>query len=252
MNVSVDENDVEALDADPTSLVTRAFALLGAFRTQPVIGVSELARRTGLPRTTVHRLASQLLDVGALSRVGVKYRLGPTLFELGNLHYPPRMRETLQPFLDDLQRVTEGDVGLLELVGRDTIVLQAARARKSTSTLMKLGSRMPASSCVGGQVLVAFNTSRPTRRQTEIRSSGFAVDQGAAESDRTSIAAPVANRRGRVLGALMVSVPTKSLGDNLNRFVNVTTTFARTLTHAGGTADIDFLALAPAKSTATP
>ena len=91
--------NANAEDYEPVGLVTRAFEILGAFRSQPVLGVSELARRTGLPRTTVHRLANQLVEVGALGRVNTRFRLGPTLFELGNLHYPPKIRETLQPFM---------------------------------------------------------------------------------------------------------------------------------------------------------
>ena len=69
-------------------------------------GVSDLARTTGLPRTTVHRVVNQLVDVGALGRVGTRYRLGPTLVELGNLHYPAKLRDSLDPFLSDLQRLT--------------------------------------------------------------------------------------------------------------------------------------------------
>ena len=239
-------------DADPASLVTRAFVLLGAFRSQPVLGVSELARRTGIPRTTVHRLANQLLEVGALSRVGARFRLGPTLFELGNLHYPPKMRETLQPFLDDLQQLSGGDVGLLEPAGRDVIVIQASRARQSTSKLVKLGTRMPAASCIGGHVLLAFNSGRASRRSDEIRANGYALDRGVAEPGRNVVAAPVANRQGRVLGALMVSVPITADDDDLGRVVNATLSFARTLTFAGQTAEVDFLAQARPKVTSPP
>ena len=239
-------------DADPASLVTRAFVLLGAFRSQPVLGVSELARRTGIPRTTEHRLANQLLEVGALSRVGARFRLGPTLFELGNLHYPPKMRETLQPFLDDLQQLSGGDVGLLEPAGRDVIVIQASRARQSTSKLVKLGTRMPAASCIGGHVLLAYNSGRASRRSDEIRSNGYALDRGVAEPGRNVVAAPVANRQGRVLGALLVSVPITSDEDDFERVVNATLAFARTLTFAGQTAEVDFLAQARPKASTPP
>jgi DNA-binding IclR family transcriptional regulator len=65
------------------AVIARTFAVLEAFRTQPVIGVSAIARITQLPRSTVHRLAQQLVEVGALTRVGREYRLGVKLFELG-------------------------------------------------------------------------------------------------------------------------------------------------------------------------
>lgn len=236
---------------EPPAIIARAFQLLGAFRTYPVLGVSELARRTGLPRTTVHRLANQLAEVGALGRVGVRFRLGPTLFELGNLHYPPTIRESVQPFLEDLRQLSGGDVGLLEPVGADVIVIQTARFRRSTSSLLKLGTRVPASSCAGGLVLAAFNTARPNRRQHEILKAGFAVDHGVSEPNRTAVAVPVRNRRGRVLGALMVSAPMISPGADLDVFVHTITSFSRTVTLAGQVAQVEFLARALPQRTRT-
>jgi DNA-binding IclR family transcriptional regulator len=231
-------------DTESPALVARTFAVLGAFRDAPVLGVSDLARRTGLPRTTVHRLANQLVDVGALGRVGVRFRLGPTLFELGNLHYPPKIRESVQPFLEDLRQLCGGDVGLLESAGDDVIVIQTARARRSGSTLLRLGVRVPADSCAGGLVLVAFNTTKPTRRQLEILTAGCVVDHGVSERGRTVVAVPVRNRRGRVLGALMVCAPMILGGDDLDRFVHAVTNFAPTVTIAGQSAQVDFLARA--------
>jgi DNA-binding IclR family transcriptional regulator len=236
---------------EPPAVVARAFQLLGAFRTHPVLGVSELARRTGLPRATVYRLANQLTEVGALGRVGVRFRLGPTLFELGNLHYPPTIRESVQPFLEDLRQLSGGDVGLLEPVGDDVIVIQTARFRRSTSSLLKLGMRVPADSCVGGLVLTAFNTPKPSRRHHEILKAGFAVDLGVSEPNRTAVAVPVRNRRGRVLGALMVSAPTLLADSDLDNFVHTITSFSRTVTLAGQVAQVEFLARALPQRTRT-
>jgi DNA-binding IclR family transcriptional regulator len=177
-----------------------------------------------------------------LSRVGQKYRLGATLFELGNLHFPAKMRETLQPYLDDLQRVSGGDVALFELVGDHVIALQVSRARNSSSTLLKLGARIPAGDCSGGVVLAAHKTTRPTKEQRAILKMGYLVDCGLGEPKRTSVAAPVFNRRDRVLASLMVSVPATTRNIDLASLINAATSFARTLTYAGKTADVDFLA----------
>ena len=51
------------------SVVERIIKLLSAFgRTKPRLTVSALARETGLPSSTVHRLAAELCDVGFLNR----------------------------------------------------------------------------------------------------------------------------------------------------------------------------------------
>lgn len=248
---------VGAEDAE-TSIIARAFLILTAFRDDPVLGVSDLARRTGLPRTTVHRIANQLFDEGALSRVGTKYRVGATMFELGSLHFPQRLREVLQPVLDDLQRITGWDVSLLELVGQDTVVIAASRTRRSRSKIGFLGQRLPAHISAGGQVLLAYDgrpdirpllalttatvvdRRRLRKRLTEVRTHGLAVEHGEAEVGRSGVAVPVLNRHGRVLGSLMLTGPTDGL--DADAMTNTASAFGRTLTAAGQQAAVGFFA----------
>jgi IclR family transcriptional regulator, acetate operon repressor len=249
--------------AADVSLIGRAFAVLAAFRARPVQGVSELARATGLPRTTVHRVVNQLVDVGALGRVGTGYRLGPTLFELGHLHYPAKLRDSLDPFLSDLQRLTSCDVALCELVGRDVIAIHVANGRAHTSAHIRLGVRMPAHACSAGKVLLAYARQLPYGRgerlsaitmhtvtrvsalETElkaVRSERRAVEHGELEDHRSGVGVPVANRHGRILGALMVMGPTDCF--DVAAIAEATAAVARTLTLAGQTANIDYLARA--------
>lgn len=47
------------------------------------LGVTELARATGLPKTTTHRLAGQLVEAGALERVGHRYVVGDAVLRWG-------------------------------------------------------------------------------------------------------------------------------------------------------------------------
>jgi IclR family transcriptional regulator, acetate operon repressor len=252
-----------AAPADEVSTVGRTFALLSAFRDAPVLGVSELSRATGIPRTSVHRLAHQLAAVGALGRVGKRYRLGPTLFELGNLHYPSRLRHALEPFLADLQRTSGGDVALCELVGADVIVMHVAKARRPASQLLQVGARIPAHACAAGRAMLAFAPRLPyapdealpalTERTcvsrdalcaelARVRAEKLAVDHGEAEDGRTGVAAPVANRHGRILGSLTVIGPARSL--DAAQVGESVAAMARTLRLVGQSADIDFLARA--------
>jgi DNA-binding IclR family transcriptional regulator len=252
-----DPTPTNPLAAD-VSIVHKAFVVLGAFRNDPVLGVSELSRRTGIPRTTVHRIANQLLDEGALSRVGSKFRIGATLFELGNLHFPRKLIQILQPLLDDLQRVASADVSLLELVRDDVLVTVASRTRKSTSSLANVGRRLPAHCCAGGQVLLADDRAHPPavlqamttktitdqramrRRLDQVRTDGVAVEHGEAEDGSSTLAIPVSNRHGRVLGAVMLSFPTGSI--DIDAATNSLLAFGPTFTLAGQRAAIGFFA----------
>ncbi len=246
------------------SIVGRAFSILTSFRQTPVLGVSELARMTGIPRSSVHRLANQLVDEGALSRVGTKFRVGATLFELGQLHYPQRLRTILQPLLDDLQRMTGNDVALMELVGLDVIVVAVSNSRRSRATIGHLGQRLAAHRLAGGLLLLAEESDearelllsssrlsalerrRLPQRLKAAKAAGFVLDHGEAEAGRSSIAIPVLNRHRRVLGALMVSGPTDTF--DVEASISTLTNFSPTLTAAGRQASIGFFASARPRS----
>ena len=58
------------------------------------LGLTELANHTGLAKTTVHRLAEQLVAVGAVQRIGDCYYIGPTIARLGRCWQPdPKLRQ---------------------------------------------------------------------------------------------------------------------------------------------------------------
>src|SRR5690606_33970213 len=62
----------------------RVVAVLNAFRADDdCLGAAELARRSGLPRSTAHRIALELVEAGLLERQGTRVRLGLKLFEIG-------------------------------------------------------------------------------------------------------------------------------------------------------------------------
>ncbi|MBI5087640.1 MAG: IclR family transcriptional regulator, partial [Actinobacteria bacterium] len=77
--------DGSALDLQK-SVLGRAALLIEAFDIdRPLLSLHHLSERTGLPRSTVHRLAEQLVQIGWLERASSGYRLGMRLFELAGL-----------------------------------------------------------------------------------------------------------------------------------------------------------------------
>lgn len=72
-----------------------AFEILGVLGGADAgLGLTELAHQTGLAKTTVHRLAEQLVDIGALQRVEHRYFVGPTIARLGRCWQPdPQLRQ---------------------------------------------------------------------------------------------------------------------------------------------------------------
>src|SRR5258708_38865754 len=101
------------------SSVATAIRLLKAFSEDEVeIGISALARRLGLAKSTVHRLAVTLVSEGLLeqNRDNDKYQLGIALFRLGALGRR-RMNGSneARPYLYDLREKTNESVHLAVL-----------------------------------------------------------------------------------------------------------------------------------------
>ena len=98
---------------DPGRSVTaRVLAVLAAFDdSHPRLRLSEVARRSGLPVSTVSRLLAELVAGEALARrPDGRYEVGRRLWQLGLLApLNQELREVALPFIHDIQTAT-GDV----------------------------------------------------------------------------------------------------------------------------------------------
>ena len=141
--------------AEDVSVIHRVFLILDAFRDAPQRGVSEIARVTGLPKSTVFRMARTLTELGVLSRTGNVYRIGIKLFELGRLNYPAEVRDAMYPLLDDLQHVTGHTVQAGLLTDRDVVFFEHHPARPISAS-PRFESRVPANCSACGKLLLAF------------------------------------------------------------------------------------------------
>src|SRR5215204_7135594 len=98
-------------DRDARAAVDKAISLLAAFRTEAHtgLGVSELARRSDMSKSTAFRLLQSLMRNGVVEKSGTSYRLGAQLQSLTARQDTPRhaaIRDALTPFLADLYELT--------------------------------------------------------------------------------------------------------------------------------------------------
>jgi DNA-binding IclR family transcriptional regulator len=193
--------------------------------------LSELSERAGLPKTTVHRLAADLVRLGWLERSGPQYRLGAKLFELGSLVVPHRLdlRETALPFLQDLFEATRETVHLGVREGMDVVYLERIHGHEALQLPSRIGGSLPLSCTAVGKALLAFSgtelteevLSRPRPSLTphsitdparlrmtleKIQVSGLAYEEQEAALGVSCIAAPVF-ADGTTVAALSVAVP---------------------------------------------
>ncbi|MEU0426157.1 IclR family transcriptional regulator [Streptomyces canus] len=192
--------------------------------------LSELSKRTGLPKPTVHRLAADLVRLGWLERSGTQYRLGAKLFELGSL-VPHRLdlRETALPFLQDLFEATRETIHLGVREGLEVVYLERIHGHEALQLPSRIGGSLPLT-CTGvGKALLAFSgtelteevLSRPLPSLTpysitdparlrmaleKTRVSGLAYEEQEAALGVSCIAAPVF-AGDAAIAALSVAVP---------------------------------------------
>ena len=150
------------------SSVATSVRLLKAFSEEQVeIGISDLAKRLGVAKSTVHRLAVTLVADGMLEQnpdTG-KYRLGIALFRLGSL---VRRRMTMsneaRPFLRDLREKVNETVHLAVLDGSEIMYVFNLESTQAIRMRSDVGVRKPAYCTAEGQAILAFQPAEVIER----------------------------------------------------------------------------------------
>lgn len=141
----------------PVSMIERMTLILDAFdASTPTLTLLGLVERTGLPRSTVHRILDQMIKLRWLAHTSGGYRLGMRALELGGLTADHNeIRDAVSPLLHELSQRT-GMVGHLAVLdGRDVVYLDKAGGRFAASLPTRLGGRMPAHATGVGKAMLA-------------------------------------------------------------------------------------------------
>jgi IclR family transcriptional regulator, acetate operon repressor len=195
-----------------------AFTLLDVLsRAENGLGLTELARGTGLPKATVHRLAEQLINIGAAQRVKQRYFIGPMIARLGRCWQPnPQLRQAAYEPVRTLAAIAHTAAAVYVLhEGRAHLVTAAVCPGQSWLPPSDLSADAVPRTAVA-RVLVATtrggaDAAIPTDQRPGLRSDlqGWrrfvTYDQGATEGIRW-VAAPVWRLDGRCVAAVAALV----------------------------------------------
>ncbi|MBM7229261.1 IclR family transcriptional regulator [Dietzia cinnamea] len=144
----------------PTSPVDRAFEVLRVTAAGTGMTLSEIARETGLAKSTALRLLTALERNDAVTRIGQRYRLGPLVQELDPIPVSPeyeRIRRALTPFLAHLFEATRATVHLATLHGDEVVYLNKLHGPRPIPSPSRIGGGLPAY-CTGvGKAMLAFD-----------------------------------------------------------------------------------------------
>ncbi|SFB32778.1 transcriptional regulator, IclR family [Nocardioides alpinus] len=235
------KEDETVVERSAVQSIDRAVAILRCFDAHhAALGISDIARLTGLSTSTTHRLlgsmtANRLLNQGPDKR----YRPGPLLVQLGRSGaVPSSLREAARPYMVALRDEVDETVGLHELLATyERAVVDQVESRQELrrhytdigvpialthgapgkAMLSRLPwSRQQSALARGIEPVTDRTVTDPVALAAELaiaRERGWAGSDAERTPGIRAVAAPVFDHTGMVVGALGLSVPTVRMDD---------------------------------------
>lgn len=241
--------------------IERALLLLETLAHHPRgLGVTELGKAVGLPKSTVYRLLAAMVARGFVEqdRDSDRYRPGLKLMELGLtvLRELDLRREAL-PFLEDLVQVSREMVQLAVLDEGEVLVIE--RLVYPEIVTLNLGLRLPAHCTAAGKVLLAAASEEQVARLfghgglpqltantitdlnyllahlEKVRAQGYAISADEQAEGVREVAAPIFDHLGRVVAALSIAGPSQRLSlERIGRLLAVVKETSLAISHRLG------------------
>jgi DNA-binding IclR family transcriptional regulator len=138
--------------------VTRAGAILDllAESAGEAAGPSELARRLGLPKSSIANICNALAEIGLVRRIGTGFALGRKLAELGGAYLASV--DQVQEFYDACRLLTTGSEETIQLAildGLEMTYLARHDGRQPVRLTSQIGRRLPATVTATGKAALA-------------------------------------------------------------------------------------------------
>jgi DNA-binding IclR family transcriptional regulator len=197
--------------------VDRALTLLSAFRASDIsLGLSELADRTQLYKSTVLRLLASLEHARLVQKLGDgRYALGAEIARLHGVYAASfSLDHIVVPVLRELVAATGESAAYHVRQGEARLCLYRVDSPHPIRDQIKAGDVLPADRGTGARILIAFGEERIqagglSERQlyTKIREQGYHTAVGDRLADVAGISAPVFRADGKLAGALTLTMP---------------------------------------------
>ena len=238
-----DETAATADPADPADTpdkyivpaLERGLKLLGEFsRENRSLSPPELARRLGLPRTTVFRLLNTLESLRFIERPsgGSDYRLGMAVLRLGFEYLGSlELTELGQPIIERLCNDVHYPCNIVVRDGRSIVYVAKVTTPTPLTSSVRVGTRLPAHATVLGRVLLEdlslaelralypegqleAHTANTPKTVLDLfnlvqsdRTRAVVVGEGFYEASISTVAAPVRDHSTRIVAALGATIP---------------------------------------------
>lgn len=199
------------------TVLRNGIRVLQAFRVEePAMGVTEIARRLDLHKSTVSRLLATLEQLGLVERepdsgrfhlgLGVIGLAGPLLADLD-------VRRVAHPVLEALTGQTGETTALVVWSGQEAVSVEQVASPQKVKHTAQIGTRYAGAENASVRVFLAADPaagrgrSAPDPAVERVRQDGYAVNDGETSPDEIGVAAPVRDHRGQVVAAVLLSAP---------------------------------------------
>jgi DNA-binding IclR family transcriptional regulator len=200
----------------PSAVIDRISLVLDAFDGPGRLTLSQVVRRTGLPRSSAHRMLERLVQLRWLRRSGRDYELGMRLVELGSLAvHQDRLVRAATPLLGELHRATGLVVHLAILDGPDVVYLEKIGDRVSGAIPTRVGGRQPAHCTAVGKAILAYRN-EDAELDLRVRLTKYSIagsSQLAAELAKVRAHGVAFEREESLLGFGCVAAPIGGPGE---------------------------------------
>lgn len=222
----------------------KALDILNYFNAdRQVIGLSELARLSGIPKATVYRMISTLEAHGFINKVSVigrenQYTLGLRFLEYGKLVSDSlEIRKIALPYMAKLRDTVNECVQLIVRDNDEAMYIEKLECKQFIRLYTRTGRRAPLYGGACPRAILTFlpddeidrildsvnlvkyteNTVIDKEKLKEIikedRQRGFTVSYGELEPETVAIGAPIFNHRGKIIASISVAGPDNRFTD---------------------------------------
>lgn len=221
--------------------IDRAVAILRCFDSRhPDLGITEIARMTGLSTSTAHRILVAMAANRLVRQTpDRRYGLGPLLVQLArNGAIPTTFRDVAAPFMASLRDEVDETVGLHELLSTEerAVIDQAESRQELRRHYTDIGVPVSLHHGAPGKAMLSMLSwerqvwwlSRPINAITpatitdpeqlradlaKVRERGWACTNAERTAGIRAVAAPIFDHSGAVIGAIGLSVPAMRIND---------------------------------------
>ncbi|WP_457282352.1 IclR family transcriptional regulator [Polaromonas sp. P5_D5] len=197
--------------------VDRALSLLSAFRAGDAsLGLSELAERTRLYKSTVLRLLASLEHARLVQKLGDgRYALGAEVARLHGVYAASfSLDRVVLPVLRELVAATGESAAYHVRQGAARLCLYRVDSPHPIRDHIKAGDLLPADRGTGARILIAFGAGqlrvggqKDRQLYAKIREQGYYTAVGDRLAEVAGISAPVFGADGALAGALTLTMP---------------------------------------------